>query len=503
MSDTEPKTDADVIDTNQIIEERRDKLTSLRETGNPFPNDFNREHLAQELHEKYGALTKEDLENQTETATVAGRIMLKRVMGKASFATIQDMSGQVQLYINNEGVGEEEHSRFKHWDLGDIVGASGTLFKTRTGELSIRVNSLRLLTKSIRPLPEKFHGLTDQEQRYRQRYVDLIVTPEAKRNFQIRSNAIQKLRTFLTDRGYLEVETPMMQSIPGGATAKPFVTHHNALDMELYLRVAPELYLKRLVVGGFEKVFEINRNFRNEGISTRHNPEFTMLEFYEAYRDYRYLMELTETMLRELSEHCTGSSIVSYQGHEIDFSQPFARLTMAEAIQKHNANYADSALDDCDYLRDELRKLKVEVFDTDGVGMLQLKLFEETTESKLIQPTFIVSHPTDVSPLARSNDQNPDITDRFELFIAGREIANGFSELNDPEDQANRFKKQAEAKAQGDEEAMFYDSDYIRALEYGLPPTAGEGIGIDRLIMLLTDSASIRDVILFPQMRPE
>ena len=503
MSENNNSSPTEAVDTNQIIEERRSKLSKLREIGNAFPNDFEREDMAQALHNQHGHKDKETLEELQVRATVAGRIMLKRVMGKASFATIQDMSGQVQLYINNAGIGEEEHAAFKHWDLGDIVGASGILFKTKTGELSIRVSSLRLLTKSLRPLPEKFHGLTDQEQRYRQRYVDLIVTPEAKRNFEIRSKAIQILRTFFTDRGYLEVETPMMQSIPGGATAKPFITHHNALDMQLYLRVAPELYLKRLVVGGFEKVFEINRNFRNEGISTKHNPEFTMLEFYEAFRDYQYLMNLTETMLKELTETCVGSAQITYQGHEIDFAQPFQRLTMAEAISAHNEQYSRDQLTDLDFLREELTKRKITYYPTDEIGMLQLKLFEETTEEKLIQPTFIIAHPTDVSPLARSNDVHPEVTDRFELFIAGREIANGFSELNDPEDQAERFKNQAEAKAQGDDEAMFYDSDYIRALEYGMPPTAGEGIGIDRLIMLLTDSASIREVILFPQMRSE
>ena len=503
MSENNNSSPTEAVDTNQIIEERRSKLSKLREVGNAFPNDFERKDLAQEIHDKYGTQDKENLEELDASAIVAGRIMLKRVMGKASFATIQDMSGQIQLYINNAGIGDEEHSAFKHWDLGDIIGASGVLFKTKTGELSIRVNSLRLLTKSLRPLPEKFHGLTDQEQRYRQRYVDLIVTPEAKRNFQIRSKAIQILRTFLTERGYLEVETPMMQSIPGGATAKPFVTHHNALDMQLYLRVAPELYLKRLVVGGFEKVFEINRNFRNEGISTRHNPEFTMLEFYEAFRDYRYLMNLTETMLKELAEACVGSAQITYQGHTIDFAQPFQRLTMSEAISAHNGQFSSDNLNDLEFLRAELAKRKITCFSTDEIGILQLKLFEETTEEKLIQPTFIVAHPKDVSPLARSNDKNPEVTDRFELFVAGREIANGFSELNDSEDQAQRFKSQAEAKAQGDDEAMFYDSDYIRALEYGMPPTAGEGIGIDRLIMLLTDSASIREVILFPQMRSE
>ncbi len=492
-----------IVDTNQIIEERRRKLAALREKGNPFANDFRRENLAGQIIADHNEKSKEDLESSPIKVTVAGRMVLKRVMGKASFATIQDMSDRIQLYLNNEGVGEDIHTDFKHWDLGDIVGAEGTLFKTKTGELSIRVSAIRLLTKSLRPLPEKFHGLVDQEQRYRQRYVDLIVTPESKKNFQIRSKAIQTIRSFLVDRGYLEVETPMMQSIPGGASARPFITHHNALDMELYLRIAPELYLKRLVVGGFEKVFEINRNFRNEGISTRHNPEFTMLEFYESYQDYNYLMALTEDMLRHTASACLGTTKLPYQGQIIDFSEPFDRLTMEEAIKKHNSDYAAQNLNDEQYLREELKKLGVEVFSTDEIGVLQLKLFEQTTEEKLWQPTFIVSHPVDVSPLARQNDKDPSKTDRFELFIAGREIANGFSELNDPEDQAERFKKQAEAKSSGDEEAMFYDADYIRALEFGLPPTAGEGIGIDRLVMLLTDSSTIRDVILFPQMRPE
>ena len=492
-----------IVDTNQIIEERRRKLAVLREKGNPFPNDFRRENLAGQIISDHDEKSKEDLESSPIKVTVAGRMVLKRVMGKASFATIQDMSDRIQLYLNNEGVGEDIHTDFKHWDLGDIVGAEGTLFKTKTGELSIRVSAIRLLTKSLRPLPEKFHGLVDQEQRYRQRYVDLIVTPESKKNFQIRSKAIQTIRSFLVDRGYQEVETPMMQSIPGGASARPFITHHNALDMELYLRIAPELYLKRLVVGGFEKVFEINRNFRNEGISTRHNPEFTMLEFYESYQDYNYLMALTEDMLRHTASACLGTTKLPYQGQIIDFSEPFDRLTMEEAIKKHNSDYATQNLNDEQYLREELKKLGTEVFSTDEIGVLQLKLFEQTTEEKLWQPTFIVSHPVDVSPLARQNDKDPSKTDRFELFIAGREIANGFSELNDPEDQAERFKKQAEAKSSGDEEAMFYDADYIRALEFGLPPTAGEGIGIDRLVMLLTDSSTIRDVILFPQMRPE
>jgi lysyl-tRNA synthetase class 2 len=424
-------------------------------------------------------------------------------MGKASFATLQDMSGRIQLYVTNDVTGESAHAAFKHWDLGDILGAEGTLFKTKTGELTVKVSAVRLLSKSLRPLPEKFHGLTDQEQKYRQRYLDLITNPESQRVFTARSGIIQAMREFFVTRGYLEVETPMMQPLPGGAAARPFVTHHNALDMELYLRIAPELYLKRLVVGGMEKVFEINRNFRNEGMSTRHNPEFTMLEFYEAYQDYHYLMDLTEELLRGLAQKLNGGTSLTYQGESIDLGKPFDRLTMAEAIAKYNPRYSLQDLSKIETLRSALEHFKVEVFPTDGLGLLQLKLFEQTTEDKLIQPTFVVAHPTDVSPLARSNDKNPAVTDRFELFITGRELANGFSELNDPEDQAARFQQQAQAKEAGDEEAMYYDADYVRALEYGLPPTAGEGIGIDRLIMLLTDSPSIRDVILFPQMRPE
>ncbi|HWQ38663.1 MAG TPA: lysine--tRNA ligase [Burkholderiales bacterium] len=490
-------------DTNQIIEERKAKLARLRAQGNAFPNDFRRTHLAAELHGRYGTCSNDQLESLAIDVAVAGRMMLKRVMGKASFATVQDMSGRIQLYVANDVTGEQAHAAFKHWDLGDIVGAEGSLFKTRTGELTVKVRRIRLLVKALRPLPEKFRGLVDQEQRYRQRYLDLIVNPETRRTFEVRSRIVQSIRNFFVDRGYLEVETPMMQPLPGGAAARPFVTHHNALDMDLYLRIAPELYLKRLVVGGLEKVFEINRNFRNEGISTKHNPEFTMLEFYEAYQDYHYLMDLTEELLRKVAVDAVNTTTPVYQGETIDFGKPFDRLTMSEAIAKYNPRYALSELDKAEYLKVALAPFDVEVFPSDSVGVLQLKLFEQTTEAKLVQPTFIVAFPTDVSPLARRNDANPAVTDRFELFICGREIANGFSELNDPEDQAERFRRQADAKAAGDEEAMFYDADYIRALEYGLPPAAGEGIGIDRLVMLLTDSPSIRDVILFPHMRPE
>jgi lysyl-tRNA synthetase class 2 len=497
----QPPTGEPAQDENQIIAERRAKLARLREAGPAFPNDFRRQHLAADLHREHDGKTKEELESVKPGASVAGRMLLKRVMGKASFATLQDMSGQIQIYINNDVTGTEVHEAFKHWDLGDILGVEGHVFKTNKGELSIHAAKLRLLSKSLRPLPEKYHGLSDMEQKYRQRYVDLIVNPVSRRAFETRSKLVQCVREFFTARGYLEVETPMMQPIPGGAAARPFRTHHNALDMDLFLRIAPELYLKRLVVGGLEKVFEINRNFRNEGISTRHNPEFTMLEFYEAYQDYNYLMDLTEELLRQCAETVLGTTAITYQGAAFDLAKKFDRLTMAEAIAKYNPRYPLAELSKPEYLRVALNAFDVEVFATDGVGLLQLKLFEATTEEKLVEPTFIVAHPVDVSPLARANDANPAVTDRFELFVAGREIANGFSELNDPEDQAARFLAQANAKEAGDEEAMFYDADYVRALEYGLPPTAGEGIGIDRLAMLFTDSASIRDVILFPQLK--
>jgi lysyl-tRNA synthetase class 2 len=489
-------------DENQIIAERRAKLAKLREGGQAYPNDFARKHLAADLHKAHGGKTKEQLEDEKPGPfAIAGRMLLKRVMGKASFATLQDMSGRIQIYVNNDVTGVDTHEAFKHWDLGDILGAEGTLFKTKTGELTLQATKLRLLSKSLRPLPEKYHGLSDLEQKYRQRYVDLIVNPETRRAFEIRSRLVQAIREYFVARGYLEVETPMMQPIPGGAAARPFKTHHNALDMDLFLRIAPELYLKRLVVGGLERVFEINRNFRNEGISTRHNPEFTMLEFYEAYRDYNYLMDLTEELIREVAVKVLGTTSLTYQGAAVDLGRKFDRLTMAEAIAKYNPNYPRHELSNPRYLKTALAPFDVEVFPSDGVGLLQLKLFEATTEEKLVEPTFIVAHPVDVSPLARANDADPAVTDRFELFITGREIANGFSELNDPEDQAARFAAQAQAKDAGDEEAMYYDADYVRALEYGLPPTAGEGIGIDRLVMLFTDSPSIRDVILFPQLK--
>jgi lysyl-tRNA synthetase class 2 len=490
-------------DDNQIIAERRDKLARLREQGPAFPNDFERGHFAGPLQEQYGTLEKAELETKGIAVHLAGRMMLKRVMGKASFATLQDMSGRIQIYVSNDVTGEAAHEAFKHWDLGDILGVSGTLFKTNKGELTIHASTLRLLSKSIRPLPEKFHGLTDQEQKYRQRYVDLIMSEDTRKTFVTRSKIIQAIRAFMVDHGFLEVETPMMHPIPGGAAAKPFITHHNALDMELFLRIAPELYLKRLVVGGFEKVFEINRNFRNEGLSTRHNPEFTMMEFYEAYRDYRYLMDFTEAIIRDAAMAACGSAVVEYQGNTIDLSKPFDRLTITGAIRKYHPHITDAQLNSREWLIDQFHLRKIAYKKHDGLGGLQLTYFDETTESLLIQPTFIIDYPAEVSPLARRSDQHPDITERFELYITGREMANGFSELNDPEDQAARFLDQVKAKEAGDEEAMYYDADYIRALEYGLPPTGGCGIGIDRLVMMLTDSPSIRDVILFPHMRPE
>ncbi len=500
MSDTlspEPR------EENQIIAERRAKLSVLRETGIAFPNDFERRHFAGELQAHYAETGKEELAATPVTVQFAGRMMLKRVMGKASFATLQDMSGQLQIYVSNDHVGEDAHQAFKHWDLGDIVGATGVLFRTRTGELTVQVHNVRLLVKSLRPLPEKFHGLTDQEQTYRQRYVDLMTNDGSRQVFMTRFRIVQAIRQFMSARGYLEVETPMMHPIPGGASAKPFVTHHNALDMEMYLRIAPELYLKRLVVGGLEKVFEINRNFRNEGLSTRHNPEFTMMEFYEAYRDYRYLMDFTEILLRDTARNATGSERITYNGETIDFAQPFARLSIVQAICAYHPDYAADQLNDKHWLLAWFEQHKAKYQATDGLGGLQLSFFEATTEALLIQPTFIVDYPAEVSPLARRSDTDPQITERFELFIAGRELANGFSELNDAEDQAERFMAQVRQKDAGDEEAMHYDADYIRALEYGLPPTAGCGIGIDRLVMLLTDSASIRDVILFPHLRAE
>ena len=491
------------VDENHVIAERREKLKAIREKGVAFPNDFKPADTAAALHAAYDTLDAEALEARDVKVKIAGRMMLKRVMGKASFATVQDMSGRIQLFIARDNIGEDVYDAFKKWDLGDILAAEGSLFKTRTGELSVKVEVLRLLTKSLRPLPEKFHGLSDQEMKYRQRYVDLIVSEETRQTFIARSKIVAAIRGFMLDNAFLEVETPMLHPIPGGASAKPFITHHNALDMQMYMRIAPELYLKRLVVGGFERVFEINRNFRNEGLSVRHNPEFTMMEFYAAYTDYKWLMDYTEQCIRTAAIAAHGTAVVEYQGREIDFSKPFQRLTIVGAIQKYAPQYNETQLNDAAFLREALKKFGVEAFAHAGLGALQLALFEETAEAQLWEPTYIIDYPVEVSPLARASDSDPQITERFELFITGREIANGFSELNDAEDQAARFHAQVAAKEAGDDEAMYYDADFIRALEYGMPPTGGCGIGIDRLVMLLTDSPSIRDVILFPHMRPE
>jgi len=495
-------------DESSILAERRAKLAALRQQGVAFPNDFRPTHKAAALQEQYGKIEREALAAQEVTVAVAGRMMLKRVMGKASFATIQDASGakadgRIQLYITSELASAEAHEAFKHYDLGDILGAEGTLFKTKTGELSIKVSNLRLLTKSLRPLPDKFHGLSDQETKYRQRYVDLIINEDTRRTFKARTAALSSIRRFMEKNNFMEVETPMLHVIPGGAAAKPFITHHNALDMQMFLRIAPELYLKRLVVGGFERVFEVNRNFRNEGVSPRHNPEFTMMEFYAAYVDYKWLMDFTEAVIRQTALDAHGSAQLVYQGRELDLSQPFQRLTITGAINKYAPHYSNEQLHDAEFLKQELKKFGVKPHAIAGLGALQLALFEETAEAQLWEPTYIVDYPVEVSPLARASDTVPGITERFELFITGREIANGFSELNDPEDQAARFRAQVEAKDAGDEEAMYYDADYVRALEYGLPPTGGCGIGIDRLMMLITDSPNIRDVILFPHLRRE
>jgi lysyl-tRNA synthetase class 2 len=490
-------------DENHIIAERRAKLAEWRATGKAYPNDFSRENTAGKIAEVYASKSAEELEAAPVEVKVAGRVMLKRVMGKASFISIADLSGRIQLYVARDKVGEETYTAFKRWDIGDIIGAVGPLFRTKTGELTVQCSEIRLLSKSLRPLPEKFHGLTDQEQKYRMRYLDLITNEQSRFTFVARSRIVQSIRNYMTDHGFLEVETPMMHPIPGGASARPFKTHHNALDMELFLRIAPELYLKKLVVGGFEKVFEMNRNFRNEGMSPRHNPEFTMMEFYEAYTEYRKLMDFTEGLLRHAAREALGTEVFEYQGRTLDLSKPFDRLTMVEAIRKYRPQYTLEQLNDAEWLKQKLVTMKAEIKNGMGLGTLQLLMFEETTEADLWDPTFIIDYPAEISPLARCSDSNPEITERFELFIVGREIANAFSELNDPEDQAARFMQQAKAKDAGDEEAMYYDADYIRALEYGLPPTGGCGIGIDRLVMLLTDSANIRDVILFPQMRPE
>lgn len=490
-------------DANEQIAQRRAKLKALREQGNAFPNYFKRDVVAACLHSQYGKEEGEKLKAQNIRVKVAGRMMLRRLMGKASFCHLQDMSGQIQVYVRLDDVSENVYEQFKQWDLGDILGVEGYLFKTKTGELSIHAESICLLTKALRPLPDKFHGLSDIESRYRQRYLDLIANEASRKIFKIRSKVITHIRQFLLDKKFIEVETPMMHVLPGGAAARPFMTHHNTLDMDLYLRIAPELFLKRLVVGGFERVFEINRNFRNEGISTKHNPEFTMLEFYLAYADYRDLIELTEELMRKLTKDIFGEEVLTYQGKTYDFSKPFTRMTLQQALLKYNSELTEKDLMNLNKMREIAKKHDIHVHENYGVGKLQFELFEKTVESNLLEPTFLTEYPAEVSPLARKNDNNPFITDRFEFFVGGKEIANGFSELNDPEDQAERFRQQCAEKEAGNEEAMPFDEDYIIALEHGMPPTAGEGIGIDRLVMLLTDSPSIRDVILFPLLRPQ
>ncbi len=490
-------------DEHKLIAERRAKLDEIREKRIAFPSDFRRNVMAGELHAEYSEKDNEALEAEPLRVKIAGRLMAKRVMGKASFAQLLDQSGRMQIFIQRDSVGEDVYKEFKTWDVGDIFAAEGVMFRTKTGELSVKADAIRLLTKSLRPLPDKFHGLEDQETRYRQRYLDLIMNEASRETFRIRTRIVQHIRRYLDNKGFMEVETPMMHAIPGGATARPFATHHNALDLPMFLRIAPELYLKRLVVGGFEKVYEVNRNFRNEGVSTRHNPEFTMLEFYEAYADYNDLMDHTEELLRTMALEILGDTKVPYQGDEYDFGKPFARLTVKQSILFYNKDITEAELDDIDQAKAIAERLGIPLKDSYGLGKIQIEIFEKTVEHLLKEPTFITAYPTEVSPLARRNDDNPFVTDRFEFFVGGRELANGFTELNDAEDQAERFRKQVEEKDAGDDEAMHFDDAYVRALEHGMPPTAGEGIGIDRLVMLFTDAPSIRDVLLFPHMRPE
>ena len=505
MSDDKKPAAADAPpDENKIIAERRAKLAALRAEGPAYPNDFFRTHMALPLDAEHGETPNEELEAKQVYVTVTGRLMFKRVMGKASFGVIQDGSGRIQIYVTDDHSGVAGHAAFKHWDIGDVLGVKGFLFRTKKGELTVRAHELRLLTKSLRPLPEKFHGLSDQETRYRQRYVDLLVNERSRWVFAVRSRVIQAIRMTMGNTNYIEVETPMLQPIPGGASARPFRTHHHALDMDMYLRIAPELYLKRLVVGGIDKVYEINRSFRNEGISTRHNPEFTMMEVYCAYTNHTYMVTLMETLIRAAAQEATGSMKITYQGRDIDLEKPFNKMTMTQAIQRFAPeHWTASQLRDREFLGTRLTDLGIAFTDEQGWGALQTMLFEAIAEKRLIEPTFVLDFPAEVSPLARSKNSDPQTSERFELYIDGKEIANGFSELNDPEEQAERFREQVRRKDAGDHEAMFYDADYIRALEYGLPPTSGAGLGIDRLVMLLTDSPSIRDVILFPHMRPE
>ncbi len=498
------ETTEQIQDEQDQIRQRREKLTALREETIAFPTDFRRDVVVAELLAKYDEKTKEELEEAHIRVKIAGRMMTRRIMGKASFSHLQDMSGQMQVYVARDNLLEGVYNdQFKKWDIGDILGAEGYLFKTQTGELSVKVDNIRLLTKALRPLPEKFHGIADQEIKYRQRYLDLIMSQQSRDTFLIRSKVVAYIRNFLIERAFLEVETPMMQVIPGGATARPFTTHHNALDMDMFLRIAPELYLKRLVVGGFERVFEINRNFRNEGLSTRHNPEFTMLEFYQAYAEYHELMDLTEEMLRGIAKEVLGKTTITYQGEEYDFGKPFVRMTVFDSILHFNPDLKAENISTREEAVKVAENLKIPVKDGYGLGKIQIEIFEKTVESRLMNPTFITAYPVEVSPLARRNDNDPHVTDRFEFFVGGREIANGFTELNDAEDQAARFQQQVNEKEAGDDEAMHFDADYIVALEHGMPPTAGEGIGIDRLVMLFTDSPSIRDVLLFPHMRPK
>ena len=489
-------------DENHLIAERRAKLARLRERGVAFPNGFRRNALAGDLLIAYGEKSSEALDAAAIRVSVAGRMRAKRVMGKASFVKLTDSSGAIQIFLQHSALGET-YDEFKSWDVGDVIGAEGVLFRTKTNELSVRVEKILLLTKSLRPLPDKWHGIADTEMRYRRRYVDLIMNEESRRVFEMRTAIVRYLRAFLDSRGFLEVETPMLHPIPGGAAARPFKTHHNALDVGMYLRIAPELYLKRLTVGGFERVYEINRNFRNEGVSTQHNPEFTMLELYQAYADYQDLMELIEKLFQGLADTMIGSRKLLYQGTEFDLSKSFARMSIEDIILSNNPDLDPMSLRDAPYLRRVCDQMKIPYKAGDGPGKLQIEIFEKTGEHTLIQPTFAYAYPAEVSPLSRRNDQDPFITDRWEFFIGGRELANGFSELNDPEDQAQRFKDQVTRKDAGDEEAMYYDADYVRALEYGMPPAAGLGLGVDRLVMLYTNSPSIRDVLLFPHMRPE